>query len=87
MYNNSRFVDGPIAQPHDELPGVSVFAKDAGGVVYHTYSCCSRGLDTLNGAYQLLDLVPKGRDEQDLPWPMAWLRRHDAYDAPGTTKG
>jgi predicted dithiol-disulfide oxidoreductase (DUF899 family) len=33
-----------------------------------------------NSAYQLLDLVPKGRDEQDLPWSMAWLRRHDAYD-------
>ena len=70
----------PIARPRDELPGVSVFAKDAEGTVYHTYSCYSRGLDPLNNAYQLLDLVPKGRDEQDLPWPMAWLRRHDAYD-------
>ena len=70
----------PIARPRDELPGVSVFAKDAEGTVYHTYSCYSRGLDHLNNAYQLLDLVPKGRDEQDLPWPMAWLRRHDAYD-------
>lgn len=70
----------PIARPSGELPGVSVFAKDAGGAVYHTYSCYSRGLDMLNPAYQLLDLVPKGRDEQDLPWSMAWLRRHDAYD-------
>jgi predicted dithiol-disulfide oxidoreductase (DUF899 family) len=70
----------PVARPNDELPGVSVFAKDPDGAVYHTYSCYSRGLDALNSAYQLLDLVPSGRDEQGLPWTMAWLRRHDAYD-------
>jgi predicted dithiol-disulfide oxidoreductase (DUF899 family) len=62
------------------MPGMSVFAKDPDGAVFHTYSCYSRGLDVFNSAYQLLDLVPKGRDEQDLPWSMAWLRRHDAYD-------
>jgi predicted dithiol-disulfide oxidoreductase (DUF899 family) len=45
----------------------------------HTYSCYARGLDALNGAYQLLDLIPKGRDEQGLPHPMAWVRRHDRY--------
>ncbi len=27
-----------------------------------------------------LDLVPKGRDEQGLPSPMAWVRRHDEYE-------
>ena len=63
-----------------EAPGVSVFAKDAQGRIFHTYSCYARGLDTLNGAYQLLDLVPKGRDEQGLSHSMAWLRRHDKYD-------
>ena len=62
-----------------EAPGVSVFAKDAQGRIFHTYSCYARGLDTLNGAYQLLDLVPKGRDEQGLSHSMAWLRRHDKY--------
>ena len=25
-------------------------------------------------------LVPKGRDEDGLPWPMAWLKRHDVYE-------
>ena len=34
----------------------------------------------LNGAYHYLDLVPKGRDEGDLPYGMAWLRRRDQYD-------
>jgi predicted dithiol-disulfide oxidoreductase (DUF899 family) len=63
-----------------EAPGLSVFAKDEAGGIFHTYSCYARGLDTLNGAYQLLDLVPKGRDEQGLPHPMAWVRRHDKYE-------
>ncbi len=64
----------------EEAPGVSVFARDAAGNLFHTYSCYSRGLDTLNPAYQLLDLVPKGRDEDGLPHPMAWLRLHDSYE-------
>ena len=62
-----------------EAPGVSVFARRDDGRIFHTYSCYARGLDTLNSAYQLLDLVPKGRDEQGLTFPMAWVRRHDRY--------
>jgi predicted dithiol-disulfide oxidoreductase (DUF899 family) len=62
-----------------ELPGVSVFYKDAEGAIFHTYSCYARGLDMLNGAYHYLDLVPKGRDEAGLPYPMAWVRLHDRY--------
>jgi predicted dithiol-disulfide oxidoreductase (DUF899 family) len=62
-----------------EAPGVSVFARD-GDVVYHTYSAYSRGIDMLNGAYHLLDLTPKGRDEAGLPHSMAWLRRRDRYE-------
>jgi predicted dithiol-disulfide oxidoreductase (DUF899 family) len=65
--------------PMEEAPGLSVFATE-GGDVFHTYSCYARGLDSLNTAYQLLDLTPKGRDEAGLPWSMAWLHRHDAYD-------
>jgi predicted dithiol-disulfide oxidoreductase (DUF899 family) len=64
----------------EEAPGVSVFAKDADGRIFHTYSCYSRGLDNLNAAYQLLDLVPKGRDEAGLEYPMAWLRLRDKYE-------
>jgi predicted dithiol-disulfide oxidoreductase (DUF899 family) len=63
-----------------EAPGASVFARDADGAVYHTYSCYSRGLDAMNGAYQWLDLTPKGRDEEGLRSTMAWLRHHDRYD-------
>jgi predicted dithiol-disulfide oxidoreductase (DUF899 family) len=63
----------------EEMPGVSVFARDAKGAVYRTYSAYARGLDPLIGAYSLLDLVPKGRDE-DPEAPMKWVRHHDRYD-------
>ncbi len=66
--------------PSEEAPGISVFYKDEQGDVFHTYSCYARGLDLLNGAYHYMDLVPKGRDEDTLPYSMAWLRRHDQYD-------
>jgi predicted dithiol-disulfide oxidoreductase (DUF899 family) len=62
-----------------ELPGISVFCKAPDGTIFHTYSCYARGLDMLNVAYHYLDLVPKGRDEEGLSRPMAWVRYHDAY--------
>lgn len=65
--------------PSEEAPGVSVFYKNEQDEVFHTYSCYSRGLDMLNVAYHYMDLVPKGRDEDALPYSMAWLRRHDSY--------
>jgi predicted dithiol-disulfide oxidoreductase (DUF899 family) len=64
--------------PSEEAPGLSAFIKD-GGAVFHTYSSYARGLDILVGAYNFLDLAPKGRDEDALPWSMAWVRRHDEY--------
>ena len=67
--------------PVDEAPGLSVFYKDDDGQIFHTYSTYGRGLDALLGTYQFLDLVPNGRDEDSLPFPMAWIRRHDEYGA------
>jgi predicted dithiol-disulfide oxidoreductase (DUF899 family) len=66
--------------PSEELPGLSAFIKNESGVVLHTYSAYARGLDTLIGAYNFLDMAPKGRDERALPWTMAWVRRHDEYE-------
>ena len=63
----------------DEAPGISVFTRTGDGRIFLTYQTFSRGLDMVNGAYHMLDLTPKGRDEADLPWTMAWLHRHDAY--------
>lgn len=65
----------------DEAPGLSVFAAGDDGGVYHTYSTYARGLDAFNTTYQLLDLVPRGRDEDDLDYGMAWVRHHDRYPA------
>jgi predicted dithiol-disulfide oxidoreductase (DUF899 family) len=74
VYYNYNWEEG-----HDELPGLSVFAKGEAGEVFHSYSTYGRGIDAINGAYQILDLVPKGRDEDALDFTMAWLRRHDEY--------
>lgn len=64
---------------NEEMPGISVFCKSESGEIFHTYSCYSRGLDMMNAAYHYLDLTPKGRDEDDLEFSMAWLRRRDQY--------
>ncbi|MEO6993831.1 MAG: DUF899 domain-containing protein [Lacunisphaera sp.] len=66
--------------PHEEAPGISVFARDAAGTVYHTYSTYGRGVEVIMGTYRLLDLVPKGRDEAGLDYGMEWLRHHDRYE-------
>jgi predicted dithiol-disulfide oxidoreductase (DUF899 family) len=74
-----RYNFGTIKPFGEETPGISAFRRGDGGEVYRTYSTYARGLDMLNGAYHLLDLTSKGRDEQELPWPMAWVKRHDRY--------
>ena len=66
--------------PSDEAPGASIFYKDKDGKIFHTYSTYGRGLDQFVTTYTLLDLVPKGRDEDNLPFDMAWVRHHDRYD-------
>jgi predicted dithiol-disulfide oxidoreductase (DUF899 family) len=65
--------------PSEEAPGVSVFYKNERGEIFHTYSSYGRGLDILVGAYNFLDLAPKGRDEDGLAFSMAWVRHHDRY--------
>ena len=63
-----------------ELPGVSVFWKDESGAVFHTYSTYGRGVEVMMHTYNLLDLTPKGRDEDGLDFTMAWVRHHDRYE-------
>lgn len=65
----------------EESAGISIFNRTEDGRVFLSYQTFSRGLDMLNTAYHFLDLTPKGRDEEELPWSMAWLHRHDAYPA------
>lgn len=66
--------------PFEEAPGISIFARDAAGTIYHTYSTYGRGLEVAMGTYPLIDLVPKGRDEEGLEYGMQWLRHHDRYE-------
>ena len=74
-----NFADSADAASHesDELPGLSVFYKDEGGTVYHTYSSYARGNEEVIGAFIYLDLTPKGRNEGEI---MDWVKRNDEYD-------
>jgi predicted dithiol-disulfide oxidoreductase (DUF899 family) len=78
-YYNYRKTEFPMR----EAPGLSVFRRDADGGLYHTYSAYARGLDLFIGAYNFLDIVPKGRDEGDLSFSMEWVRHHDRYSHGG----
>lgn len=69
---------GSVRPQRSDLPGFSVFLQREPGVVFHTYSCFGRGIDMMNATYQIIDLVPKGRDEAE--GIMRWLRRHDEYE-------
>jgi predicted dithiol-disulfide oxidoreductase (DUF899 family) len=72
----------------DEMSGNSVFYKDETGAVFHTYSAFARGDEQLVGAYNYLDLTPKGRNETGPHYNlMDWVRRHDQYDRPEHAQG
>ncbi len=73
-YNFGTMQVGP-----GEMPGFSAFRRGEDGAIYHTYSTYARGVDMLNGAYHLLDLTSKGRDEDGLAFTMEWVRRRDQY--------
>ena len=86
-FDPDQRVDGEVvynyarqAIARDEAPGISLFARDAEGSVFHTYSTYGRGVEAMIGAYRLIDLAPKGRDEDGLPYSMAWVRHHDRYE-------
>jgi len=65
--------------PSSEAPGISVFYKDPSGNIFHTYSAYARGTENTVNTYNYLDYAPKGRDEDHLPFTMAWVRHHDRY--------
>jgi predicted dithiol-disulfide oxidoreductase (DUF899 family) len=68
----------------DEMPGTSVFFKNEGGEIFHTYSAFARGSELMGGVYGILDVTPKGRNEPPGGNLTAWVRRHDEYaEKPG----
>jgi predicted dithiol-disulfide oxidoreductase (DUF899 family) len=72
--------------PSEEAPGISLFYRNEADEVFHTYSTFGRGVEVMMGAYSMIDLTPKGRDERDVPNKMEWVRHHDRY-APAATSG
>jgi predicted dithiol-disulfide oxidoreductase (DUF899 family) len=80
VQNGNAYSNYAAAKPFGEdAVGISVFAKNGAGEIFHTYSAYSRGVDMLNGAYHYIDLAPKGRDEAGHDNPQFWVRRHDEY--------
>ena len=73
----ARYNYAPMTAKAADREAISVFYRAADGTIYHTYSTYARGIDMVNGTYQFLDLVPKGRDEGDKP--QAWVKHHDRY--------
>ncbi|HKJ00708.1 MAG TPA: DUF899 domain-containing protein [bacterium] len=71
---NAAMTGTDVATYARERPGVSAFVRED-GVIYHTYSAYSRGVDGLWAMYQWLDRAPMGRNETG-----AWVRHHDAYE-------
>ncbi|MGH8114078.1 MAG: DUF899 domain-containing protein [Rhodanobacteraceae bacterium] len=63
-----------------DMFGVSIFVKNEAGEIFHCYSTYHRGTELLIGAFNWLDLAPKGRNEED--GTMNWVRLHDEYDMP-----
>jgi predicted dithiol-disulfide oxidoreductase (DUF899 family) len=69
---------GTKAPGLQDREGMSVFYRDEDGRMFRTYSTYARGIDMLSTAYNYIDLVPKGRDEEGRA-PQFWVRRHDEY--------
>ncbi len=68
---------GTVIRNSQDMFGASIFVKDDGGAIYHSYSTYHRGAELLMGAFNWLDLVPMGRNES--AGTMSWVRRHDEY--------
>jgi predicted dithiol-disulfide oxidoreductase (DUF899 family) len=68
---------GEVLRESQDIFGAHMFIKDDGGAIFHTYSTYRRGAELLMGAFNWLDLAPKGRGEA--VGTMKWLRLHDEY--------
>ncbi|HJZ14023.1 MAG TPA: DUF899 family protein, partial [Stellaceae bacterium] len=79
----------PQRAPHiayrDHRAGSRIFYRDETGAIFHTYSSFARGGEVMLGAYALLDMTPKGRNEKSNLTD--WVRLHDRYEAGGPEGG
>ena len=83
-FYNFRYTDPGLA----DLSGDSVFFKDEAGAIFHTYSTFGRGGEEFLGAYRMLDVMPKGRNENGPYHSLAdWVRPRNVYGKGGTVEG
>jgi predicted dithiol-disulfide oxidoreductase (DUF899 family) len=68
---------GTVIRNSQDMFGTSIFVKDDSGAICHSYSTYHRGSELLMGAFNWLDLAPKGRNEAG--GTMNWVRLHDEY--------
>lgn len=68
---------GTVIENSPDMFGVSIFVKNDEGSIFHSYSTYQRGTELLMGAFNWLDLTPKGRNETG--GTMSWVRLHDDY--------
>jgi predicted dithiol-disulfide oxidoreductase (DUF899 family) len=78
FYGTKEAFEAPGQYFSGELSGTSVFWQEDGRI-YHTYSTYARGDDLLGSTHDHLDLTPLGRQEEGLPYPLAWAKLHDSY--------
>jgi predicted dithiol-disulfide oxidoreductase (DUF899 family) len=68
---------GTVIRNSQDMFGTSIFVRDDRGTICHSYSTYHRGTELLMGAFNWLDLAPKGRNEAG--GTMNWVRLHDEY--------
>ncbi|RNF34979.1 DUF899 domain-containing protein [Paracoccus methylarcula] len=68
---------GTVIENSEDMHGVSIFVKDEDGGIFHSYSTYQRGTELLMGAFNWLDMAPRGRNETG--GTMSWVRLHDEY--------
>jgi predicted dithiol-disulfide oxidoreductase (DUF899 family) len=72
----------------EDLSGDSVFFQDDAGQIFHTYSTYGRGGESFLGAYAILDVTPKGRNENGPYHTLGdWVRPRNMYGKGGTVEG
>ena len=72
----------------EDLSGDTVFFKDDAGQIFHTYSTFGRGGEQFLGAYNFLDVTPRGRNENGPHHTMGdWVRPWNMYGKGGTVEG
>lgn len=70
-----------------DLSGDSIFYKDEDGTVFHTYSTYGRGGEQALGIYGILDMMPKGRNENGPYYALTdWARPHNRYGEDGVVE-